>query len=157
MKWLIGFVLAALLGTMAATTIGYFAIGDEEPTATRSTTTSTVAPATTSALPSGPTSAPSGPTTTTSPVAPTTTSRVVGYTVADVSQHASTTSCWLLIDGRVYDVTTYLRSHPGGARTITPWCGKEATEAFATEDGRGEHSTSAYQQLDDYYLGNLVA
>jgi len=155
-KWLIGFMLAALLATMAATTIGYLAIGDEEssPT-TRPATPSTVSPTTTSALPSGTTSAPIGPTT--SSLAATTTVGKVGYSAAEVSQHASTTSCWLLIDGRVYDVTTYLRSHPGGSRTITPWCGKEATKAFATEDGRGEHSSSAYQLLDDYFLGNLVA
>jgi hypothetical protein len=154
-KWLIGLVLAALVATMAATTIGYLTIGDEESsTTTRSASPSTFSP-TTSSGPSATTSGPIGPTTSASS-APTTSAGKVGYTAAEVSQHASTTSCWLLIEGRVYDVTTYLRSHPGGSRTITPWCGKEATKAFATEDGRGEHSPSAYQLLDDYFLGDLV-
>jgi hypothetical protein len=62
---------------------------------------------------------------------------------------------WLLISGAVHDVTNYLRVHPGGAETITPWCGKEATEAFATEDGRGEHSPRAQQLLASYYIGEL--
>lgn len=156
MKWVIGFVLAALLGTMAATVVGYLVIGDQAPSAaTRSGPSSTVVMTSTTFLPSGTVSAPNGPTTIAAETNPTTTG-VVGYTLAELGRHASTTSCWLLIGGRVYDVTTYLRNHPGGARTITPWCGKEATRAFATEDGRGEHSTSAYQLLEDYYIGNLV-
>ncbi len=40
-------------------------------------------------------------------------------------------------------VTSYLGSHPGGTRTVTPWCGKESTAAFTTEEGRGEHSPDA--------------
>jgi cytochrome b involved in lipid metabolism len=60
------------------------------------------------------------------------------------------------VSGRVYDVTTYLRDHPGGSRTITPWCGQESTEAFATEDGEGEHSDEAYALLEDYLIGDLA-
>jgi cytochrome b involved in lipid metabolism len=85
------------------------------------------------------------------------TAAVGTYTMSAIAQHASSASCWLLVDGRVYDVTAYLRSHPGGSRTITPWCGKEATQAFATEGGRGEHSSNAYDLLADYEIGRLAA
>ncbi|MCC6433981.1 MAG: cytochrome b5 domain-containing protein, partial [Acidimicrobiales bacterium] len=79
-----------------------------------------------------------------------------GPTLADVAAHATSEDCWLAIGGNAYDVTAYLTDHPGGSRTITPFCGLEATEAFATEDGRGEHSEEAVALLADYLVGALV-
>ena len=161
MRWWIGLVLAALVATMAVTSIGYLAGADHTGSGTTLPSTVVTSPATgtsvaTSSAPSSATPAPSGATTS-PPSATSTTTGAVGYTMAEIAGHASSASCWLLVDGRVYDVTDYLRSHPGGARTITPWCGKEATTAFATEDGRGEHSSRAYQELEKYYLGDLAA
>lgn len=36
------------------------------------------------------------------------------YTLADVSSHNNESSCWVVIHGKVYDVTKYLEDHPGG-------------------------------------------
>jgi len=82
--------------------------------------------------------------------------RPLAYSATEIATHASTTSCWLLINNRVYDVTTYLSHHPGRIRAITPWCGKESTKAFATEAGRGEHSPAAYDDLKTYFIGVLA-
>ncbi|WP_156685945.1 cytochrome b5-like heme/steroid binding domain-containing protein [Mycobacterium sp. Marseille-P9652] len=79
------------------------------------------------------------------------------FSAAEIATHSSTTSCWLLISNRVYDVTTYLRRHPGGIATVTPWCGKEASQAFATEAGRGEHSPAAHDLLRAYWIGVLAS
>ncbi len=78
-----------------------------------------------------------------------------GLTFADVAKHATLTDCWIVVDGRVYDVTNYLRSHPGGVDTISPWCGKEATVAYETEDGAGTHSSRADRLLESYYVADL--
>lgn len=32
----------------------------------------------------------------------------------EVSQHSSEGDCWLVIRGKVYDVTKYVDLHPGG-------------------------------------------
>jgi hypothetical protein len=150
MKWLVGAVIALLCGTIAVTTIGGLVADDE------SATPSFTAPRpTTPPVPS----APSGtPPTTAAPggsVSPTsTTAGTATFSLTEIAQHASAASCWLLVSGAVYDVTEYLRRHPGGGGLVTPWCGKEATLAFATEDGRGEHSPRAYALLADYYIGD---
>jgi cytochrome b involved in lipid metabolism len=156
MRALVAVALAVLFAAIVVSTIGNLA-ADEDTATPVPATTSSVASTTSvpgSTTTGGGTTAPptSGGPTSTSP--PTT---VAGFTLATIATHNSSTSCWLLISGRVYDVTTYLRSHPGGSRTILPWCGKESTKAFATEDGRGEHSPDAYAQLAPFDIGSFVA
>ncbi len=80
-----------------------------------------------------------------------------GYTLQSVSSHDSETDCWLLIDEKVYDVTSYLGKHPAGAKAILPYCGGDATTAFNTRGGSDEgHSSKAIDLLANYYVGNLV-
>jgi len=38
------------------------------------------------------------------------------YSTVDVSQHNTATDCWMIIDGFVYDVTGFLKDHPGGSK-----------------------------------------
>lgn len=45
----------------------------------------------------------------------------------ELSMHGSPSDCWILYDGEIYDVTSYLLQHPGGAGAITPYCGKDDT------------------------------
>jgi cytochrome b involved in lipid metabolism len=54
-------------------------------------------------------------------------SRVV--TAAEVAQHASATDCWVIIHGKVYDVTDYVPKHPGGAM-IYVRAGGDCTQLF---------------------------
>lgn len=75
----------------------------------------------------------------------------------ELGKHNSAQSCWLLISGKVYDVTTFLPDHPGEAKTILPTCGTDATQAFNTmgkPNGR-PHSSQANAMLADYYIGDL--
>ena len=79
------------------------------------------------------------------------------YTVSEVATHNSLNDCWLIVNNNVYDVTTFLGQHPGGASTISPYCGQEATRAFDTQDRgpRGGHSSSATAMLADYLIGTI--
>lgn len=36
------------------------------------------------------------------------------YTLAELDKHRSKDSCWMAIEGKVYDVTNFLDEHPGG-------------------------------------------
>ncbi|KAJ5585235.1 FMN-dependent dehydrogenase-domain-containing protein [Penicillium hispanicum] len=51
-------------------------------------------------------------------------------TTAEVSQHNTEDSCWVILHGKVYDVTHVLASHPGGAHAILRLGGQDATEDF---------------------------
>jgi len=89
------------------------------------------------------------------PISSVTVQQSISLTPEEIGKHATSTDCWIIIDTQVYDVTTYLSRHPGGAFRIIPYCGKDATEAYATKDGRGSHSPRADQQLGSLSLGSL--
>lgn len=52
------------------------------------------------------------------------------YTMAEVAQHDSQEDCWLVIEGKVYDVSSYVDKHPAPPSVLVPWCGREATEGM---------------------------
>jgi cytochrome b involved in lipid metabolism len=72
------------------------------------------------------------------------------YTLAQVSSHNNANDCYLVINNKVYDVTTYTGSHPGGTRSILSKCGQEVSGLFASI-----HSNRAWDLLGQYYVGNL--
>ncbi|KAJ3937462.1 MAG: glyoxylate dehydrogenase [Lentinula lateritia] len=47
-----------------------------------------------------------------------------------ISEHASRDSCWIIVHGKVYDVTEFLDEHPGGSKIILKYAGNDATEAY---------------------------
>lgn len=75
------------------------------------------------------------------------------YTISDVAKRNTESNCWLIINNKVYDVTSYINQHPGGAIRITDYCGKEATQAFATQGGEGQHSPNTSSILNTYLIG----
>ncbi|MGV8846426.1 cytochrome b5 domain-containing protein [Tessaracoccus sp.] len=57
----------------------------------------------------------------------------VVITQADVQQHATAASCWSVVDAQVYDLTTWIPQHPGGAEVIKALCGRDGSAAFHNE------------------------
>jgi len=79
----------------------------------------------------------------------------VTLNLAEVAKHNTSNNCWLLISGKIYNVTSFLPSHPGEAQSIIQDCGKDATLDFDTKGGQGNHSQTAQSMLTDYYIGDL--
>lgn len=71
----------------------------------------------------------------------------------DVARHDTPEDCWIVVRGKVYDVTRYIASHPAPRRTITDHCGKESTRAFETKERDRPHSEHAWQLLEVYLVG----
>ncbi|XP_027904340.1 cytochrome b5 [Vigna unguiculata] len=69
----------------------------------------------------------------------------------EVAQHRSNRDCWVVINGRVLDVTKFLQEHPGGEEVILEVAGKEATKQF---DAIG-HSKAAQNMVVKYQVGVL--
>merc|ERR1712000_212018 len=53
------------------------------------------------------------------------------YTTADVAQHKDESNgYWLIVENDVYDVSKFLEEHPGGAKILKRFAGKNATKSF---------------------------
>jgi cytochrome b involved in lipid metabolism len=76
-------------------------------------------------------------------------------TSQQVSLHNSENDCWVIVEGKVYNVTTLIPTHSGGSDKIIPNCGKDATTAFTTRGGKGPHPQEAQETLNSYYVGKL--
>merc|ERR1712186_163754 len=48
----------------------------------------------------------------------------------EVAKHNQESDCWVIVGDQVYDVTNFLKDHPGGKKSIMLFAGKDATEEF---------------------------
>ena len=77
-----------------------------------------------------------------------------GYTMEKVRANNNEVSCWSVIDGNVYDLTSWIASHPGGKGNILSLCGKNGTAEFASKH-RGDSNPQA--RLKGFLLGPLAS
>ena len=74
------------------------------------------------------------------------------YSLADVEEHKTLQSAWIVIHDEVYDVTKFLDDHPGGPEILLHACGKDATEEFVDIG----HSRDAIMMLEKYKIGTFI-
>ena len=82
--------------------------------------------------------------------------------LAEIAKHNKSTDCFMLISGKVYNITSFFGSHPGGNSVMAATCGTDSTDAYMTKDpnatstaGGRNHSSNALSMLTSYYIGNL--
>jgi len=67
----------------------------------------------------------------------------------EVGRHTTLASCWVVVHGKVYDVTSLLKLHPGGVAAITSVAGGNATTVF----DEVHHESILHRQLAQYAIG----
>lgn len=79
------------------------------------------------------------------------------FTLAELAKHASEKSCWIAVDGEVYDITPYLPNHPTAPSLLLGWCGKEASQGWHSKGYGAEHSAAALAALKQLHIGSLAS
>ncbi len=77
--------------------------------------------------------------------------KTVPLTLSEVAKHNQPNDCYVIVNQKVYDVSTYIAYHPGGTDTITSRCAGEVTGIFASI-----HSNFAWNLLGKYYIGDFL-
>ena len=90
--------------------------------------------------------------TSSSTASPTPSASPAGYTMAQVKANNSAKSCWAVIDGFVYNLTSWINSHPGGSSAIVSLCGTDATSTFKSQHANQGKPAA---KLDSFRLGAL--
>ncbi|KAG9340785.1 hypothetical protein JZ751_020377 [Albula glossodonta] len=75
------------------------------------------------------------------------------FSEKEVARHCTKDSCWVLLGTRVYDVTGFLRMHPGGEALILRRAGTDITHEMDGPPHR--HSENARRWMEQYYIGEL--
>lgn len=87
----------------------------------------------------------------TGPIAETASAEKKNYVpLSEIQKHTTTDDMWMAVNGKVYNVTSFVDQHPGGEEVLLEHAGTDATVAF--EDVG--HSENAVEMLDDLYVGD---
>ena len=74
------------------------------------------------------------------------------FTMAEVAEHGTRADCWIVLDGRAYDVTKFVDAHPGGVGPVVNMAGKDATDVFDNY-----HAARVYKtMLTPYLVGEVT-
>lgn len=69
------------------------------------------------------------------------------YSWTEIAAHCTVDSCWLVVRGKVYDVTSFVDKHPGSSQAILKHAGTDSTVDFDF------HSSSAQRLWQKYLIG----
>lgn len=74
------------------------------------------------------------------------------HTLSEIESHNSQTSCWSVINNKVYDLTAWIDEHPGGSSQILSICGTDGSSAFNEQHG-GQREPA--DELAPFYIGEF--
>lgn len=92
-------------------------------------------------------------TTSSSPSSTSSAGNTTAYTLEDIASHNSASDCWTAVNGKIYNITAYIPSHPGGEE-IVRICGRDGSNMFARE--REHQAGNARAILEQYMVGTLA-
>ncbi len=74
-----------------------------------------------------------------------------------LAEHSSASSCWIAVEGVVYDITSSLKDHQKQYKyDLSSHCGKDSSSAWKDKAGKGKaHSRKAQLQIKKLLIGVL--
>mmetsp|Transcript_487 Transcript_487/g.692 ORF Transcript_487/g.692 Transcript_487/m.692 type:complete len:123 (-) Transcript_487:301-669(-) len=73
------------------------------------------------------------------------------YSMEEIKLHNKEDDMWMVLYGKVYNVTQFKDDHPGGPEIMLDNSGQDATEAFEEVF----HSETARKQVTEYCIGSV--
>ncbi|CAD5230582.1 unnamed protein product [Bursaphelenchus xylophilus] len=77
------------------------------------------------------------------------------FSRAEVSKHNKEDDLWLIFNGKVYDLTSYYKQHPGGEAMLKR-AGKDVSMVLENVAAHGFALQFIHKKLGELYIGDLV-
>ena len=71
--------------------------------------------------------------------------------MSEVAKHNTPDDAWVVIEGKVYDVSEFIEEHPGGEGVLIAYAGTDCTEQFK----QVIHSQAASEIMEELFIGDL--
>ena len=78
-------------------------------------------------------------------------SELPSFTLQEIAKHNTPDDCWVVIKRKVYNVTSYIQSHPGGKNVFIRNAGKDVSFGFS----KVNHGDKAYDIMDQLLIGEV--
>ncbi|KAB0383614.1 hypothetical protein FD755_005531, partial [Muntiacus reevesi] len=75
------------------------------------------------------------------------------FSAAEVQRRLAAGACWVRRGARLYDLTGFVRQHPGGEQLLWARAGQDVSADLDGPPHR--HSANARRWLEQYYVGDL--
>ncbi len=75
----------------------------------------------------------------------------------EVAKHNSASDCWSVVNGNVYNLTSYIQRHPGGQSALKNICGKDGSAAFTNQHNNQGKPNNVLQGFLIGALGSTVS
>ena len=72
------------------------------------------------------------------------------FEISEVAKHSTANDCWIIVDGKVYDITDYILDHPGGDSILANAGGDSSVGVHGPQ-----HPVSMWDVLKLYYIGDV--
>lgn len=72
-------------------------------------------------------------------------------TMEQVAKHSKVDDCWIVIRGKVYDMSNYVHVHPGGWLPLANMAGKDATDGFWNY-----HPAYVWKKLPAWHVADVI-
>jgi len=78
--------------------------------------------------------------------------RTKTYSLCELRKHCTLESCWITCGKKIYDVTEYIKHHPGGVSSMLRYSGGRKD---CTDDLFNFHSKQAVKIMTGFYIGRV--
>ena len=72
------------------------------------------------------------------------------YTIMEISTHNTPDDCWIYANNNVYNVTKFIKKHPGGLNSIIKYAGKDCSIHYSF------HTEKAKTEWKKYKIGEIT-
>jgi cytochrome b involved in lipid metabolism len=88
-------------------------------------------------------------------VSPVTASAETSYPLTEVRAHATSSNCWSIVNGGVYNLTAFIGRHEGGPAPIKAMCGLDGTVSYTKQHPARSGENEPASALAHYRIGVL--